>query len=472
MPRALKKLGYTAAQVQAIVDYVRGTATLKGIADFSPAELESRGLLPAEIAKVEKSLESVFDLRAAFAPHVIGPAALQRLGLQAGSKGKQLLAKLGYTDEQIDQATLVVCGRQTVEGAPFLKPEHHPVFDCANRCGPLGTRYIEPMGHVRMMAAVQPFLSGAISKTINLPQDGTVEEVEKIHWESWRLGLKAIALYRDGSKLSQPLSAGDQAPKLPLPKDAKEMAQALQKLIPDLGKERAERMAEVAFEAKAAAAPVQLAASVRRRLPPKRHGITQEAKVGGNKVFLRTGEYNDGELGEIFIDMHKEGAALRSVMNCFAMLVSIALQYGVPLEVLVEQFVFTRFEPQGPVQGHDRVKFATSVIDYVFRALGVEYLKRDDLAHVTPEEAAETPKSAQTADPLVAAPHAASPANAAKAAQKSNPPDPARAAARAQDELLGKLSGDAPFCDTCGHITVRNGTCYKCLNCGNSMGCS
>src|SRR6267378_650038 len=472
VPRALKKLGYSAAQVQAIVDSVRGTATLKGVADFSPAELESRGLLPAEIAKVEKSLESVFDLRAAFAPHVIGAAALQRLGLEAGSKGKQVLAKLGYTDEQIDAATLVVCGRQTVEGAPFLQPEHYPVFDCANRCGPLGTRYIEPMGHVRMMAAVQPFLSGAISKTINLPQDATVEEVEKIHWESWRLGLKAIALYRDGSKLSQPLSAGDQAPKLPLPKDAKEMAQALQKLIPDLGKDRAQRMAEVAFEAKAAAAPAQLAASVRRRLPPKRHGITQEAKVGGNKVFLRTGEYNDGELGEIFIDMHKEGAALRSVMNCFAMLVSIALQYGVPLEVLVEQFVFTRFEPQGPVQGHDRVKFATSVIDYVFRALGVEYLKRDDLAHVTPEEAAETPKSAQTADPLVAAPHAASPANAAKAAQRSNPPDPARAAARAQDELLGKLSGDAPFCDTCGHITVRNGTCYKCLNCGNSMGCS
>src|SRR5205823_1246992 len=206
-------------------------------------------------------------------------------------------------------------------------------------------------------------------------------------------------------------------------------------------------------------------------LPSKRFGITQEAKVGGNKVFLRTGQYNDGEIGEIFIDMHKEGAALRSVMNCFAMLVSIALQYGVPLEVLVEQFVFTRFEPQGPVQGHDRVKFATSVIDYVFRALGVEYLRRDDLAHVSPEEAAATPMSAQTADPLVKVP--GSPAFAAKAAQKSNPPlDPARKAASAQDELLGKLSGDAPFCDTCGHITVRNGTCYKCLNCGNSMGCS
>ncbi|HZR07705.1 MAG TPA: vitamin B12-dependent ribonucleotide reductase [Myxococcales bacterium] len=474
VPRALKKLGYTAAQVQAIVDYVRGTATLKSVPEFAPAELEARGLLPAEIARVEKSLESVFDLRSAFASHVIGAAALQRLGVDASGKGKHVLAKLGYTDEQIDKATLTVCGRQTVEGAPFLKPEHYPVFDCANRCGPLGTRYIEPMGHVRMMAAVQPFLSGAISKTINLPHDATVEEVEEIHLESWRLGLKAIALYRDGSKLSQPLSAGDNTPKLPLPKDAKEMAQTLRKLIPDLTVEQAERMSEAAFHAKAAksAAPEPLPAMSRRKLPSKRYGITQEAKVGGNKIFLRTGEYDDGSLGEIFIDMHKEGAALRSVMNCFAMLVSIALQYGVPLEVLVEQFVFTRFEPQGPVQGHDRVKFATSVIDYVFRAVGVEYLKRDDLAHVTPEEAAETPKSAQTGDPVMAAAAPASPAKAAKAAQKSDPPDPARSAARAQDELLGKLSGDAPFCDTCGHITVRNGTCYKCLNCGNSMGCS
>jgi ribonucleoside-diphosphate reductase alpha chain len=472
VPRALKKLGYTAPQVQAIVDYVRGSATLKSVPDFSPSELQARGLLPGEIAKVEKALDSIFDLRAAFAAHVIGAATLQRLGLDSASKGKQVLAKLGYTDEQIDAATLVVCGHQTVEGAPFLKPDDYPVFDCANRCGPLGTRYIEPMGHVRMMAAVQPFLSGAISKTINLPHEATVEEFERIHRESWRLGLKAIALYRDGSKLSQPLSAGDKSQKIALPRDAKEMAETLRTVIPELTAEQAQRMAQAAFQARTSttSAPEPLPAMRRRKLPAKRYGITQEAKVGGNKVFLRTGEYETGELGEIFIDMHKEGAALRSVMNCFAMLVSIALQYGVPLEVLVEQFVFTRFEPQGPVQGHDRVKFATSVIDYVFRALGVEYLRRDDLAHVTPEEAAETPKSAQTADPMVSLP--ASPARAAKAAQKSDPPDPTRAAARAQDELLGKLSGDAPFCDTCGHITVRNGTCYKCLNCGNSMGCS
>src|SRR6267378_64607 len=434
-------------------------------------ELLARGLTEAEIAKVEKSLESVFDLRAAFAPHVLGAACLSRLGLSATAKGEAVLRKLGYTIEQIDAATLVVCGRQTVEGAPFLRPEHYGVFDCANRCGPLGTRYIEPMGHVRMMAATQPFLSGAISKTINMPHDATVPDVERIHRESWRLGLKAIAIYRDGCKQSQPLSAGDAQPvnkKIPAPKDAKGMAEILLTLLPDLTPEKAQRMADACF-ASTGTAP-KLLASSRRRLPAKRHGLTQEAKVGGNKIFLRTGEYEDGTLGEIFIDMHKEGAALRSVMNCFAMLVSIALQYGVPLEVLVEQFVFTRFEPQGPVQGHDRVKFATSVIDYVFRALGVEYLRRDDLAHVTPEEAVTTPTSSMGAEP---GSQAASPAAAAKALQKPNGGEaPGRKAASPQDELLGKLSGDAPFCDACGHITVRNGTCYKCLNCGNSMGCS
>src|SRR5437868_3895035 len=236
VPRALKKLGYKPDEVQAIVDYVRGTATLKSIPEFSPEELKARGLTETEIAKVEKSLESVFDLRAGFAPHVLGAACLSRLGLLPTAKGDAVLAKLGYTDEQIDGATLVVCGRQTVEGAPFLAAEHYGVFDCANRCGPLSTRYIEPMGHVRMMAAAQPFLSGAISKTFNMPHDATVPDVERIHRESWRLGLKAIAIYRDGCKQSQPLSAGDSqaAKNVPLPKDAKSMADTLVALLPDL----------------------------------------------------------------------------------------------------------------------------------------------------------------------------------------------------------------------------------------------
>ena len=493
VPRALKKLGYAPAEVQAIVDYVRGTATLKTTPDFRPAELLARGLTEAEIGKVEKNLEAVFDLRAAFAPHVLGASCLARLGLAPTAKGTQVLEKLGYTPTQIDEASLTVCGRQTVEGAPHLKPEHYPVFDCANRCGPLGTRFIEPMGHVRMMAAAQPFLSGAISKTINMPSDASAKDVERIHAESWRLGLKAIAIYRDGSKLSQPLSAGDKGKKAepakpaPVPSEPKALAATLQSML-QITPEQAQRMAEACFARQAqplaagaaSPAPKALSLSARRRLPSKRHGLTQEAKVGGNKIFLRTGEYEDGALGEIFIDMHKEGAALRSVMNCFAMLVSIALQYGVPLDVLVEQFVFTRFEPQGPVQGHDRVKFATSVIDYVFRALGVEYLGRDDLAHVTPEEAAATPVANMGADPGAQAALPTSPATVAKAAQKApsihtsngSSPPPSRKAASAQDQLLGQLSGDAPFCDVCGHITVRNGTCYKCLNCGNSMGCS
>jgi ribonucleoside-diphosphate reductase alpha chain len=475
VPRALRKLGYEPAHVQAIVDHVRGTGTLKSVPDFAPQELVARGLTEAEIAKVEKTLEAVFDLRAAFASHVLGPACLSRLGLPGAAKGAQVLDKLGYTAQQIDEASLVICGRQTVEGAPFLQKEHYPIFDCANRCGPLGTRFIEPMGHVRMMAAVQPFLSGAISKTINMPAEATVADVERIHRESWRLGLKAIAVYRDGSKLSQPLSAGAaQIAAQPLPKDAKALASALQAAFQDLKPDAALRMAEACFAVPSASPPPRLPTSARRRLPSKRFGITQEAKVGGNKVFLRTGQYEDGTIGEIFIDMHKEGAALRSVMNCFAMLVSIALQYGVPLEVLVEQFVFTRFEPQGPVQGHDRVKFATSVIDYVFRALGVEYLQRDDLAHVTAEEASATPTSAQTADPLAPAVPSTTPKALHQPVgfQTSQPQAQARTARVPQDELLGKLSGDAPFCDTCGHITVRNGTCYKCLNCGNSMGCS
>ena len=269
---------------------------------------------------------------------------------------------------------------------------------------------------------------------------------------------------------------------MPLPAPGAEgtakLAEALQKML-QITPEQAQRMSEACLAPKTTApspipAPLPLAA--RRRLPAKRHGLTQAAKVGGNKVFLRSGEYEDGTLGEIFIDMHKEGAALRSVMNCFAMLVSIALQYGVPLEILVEQFVFTRFEPHGPVNGHDRVKFATSVIDYVFRALGVEYAGRDDLAHVTPEAAATTPPANMGAEPG-SQPQYYSPAVVAKAAQKpASVPPPARAEGgrqvSAQEEMLGKLSGDAPFCDGCGHITIRNGTCYKCLNCGNSMGCS
>jgi ribonucleoside-diphosphate reductase alpha chain len=309
------------------------------------------------------------------------------------------------------------------------------------------------MGHVRMMAAVQPFISGAISKTVNLAREATVDEVQDIYLQSWKLGLKAVALYRDGCKLSQPLATAAR----------KESADSV--------------------------APPKLR---RRRLPKRRHGFTQEARIGGHKVFLRTGEYEDGTLGEIFIDMHKEGAAFRSMMNCFAISVSMGLQYGVPLEDLVDQFCFTRFEPHGRVDGHENIRVCTSVVDYVFRVLGLEYLNRTDLAHVVDESLQGQVREHATAHP-VGREHQhngksgteTTAGGAVGAAPGGNPiarGEGTRGANRLRAEIvaelggpdaqLRKVPGDAPLCDNCGHITVRNGTCYKCLNCGSSLGCS
>lgn len=315
------------------------------------------------------------------------------------------LFKRGYSLPAVTKILKYLEENDTLEGGPIL-PADLPVFDCANRQGKNGKRFLAPMAHLKMMAAAQPFLSGAISKTVNLPNEATVDEVQEIYEEGWKLGLKAIALYRDGCKSSQPLTTKDDSPGVP-------------------------KTIEVVYPS-----------GTRRRLPKRRGGFTQEARVGGHKIFLRTGEYEDGSLGEIFIDMHKEGAAFRSVMNCLAMAISLGLQYGVPLDEYVEQFTFTRFEPQGLVEDHDNIKMATSIIDYIFRALGIEYLNRYDLAHVKPEEST-------TMGPADAERHE-----------------------NALDAHLAGLMGDAPLCDVCGHITVRNGACYKCVNCGNSMGCS
>jgi ribonucleoside-diphosphate reductase alpha chain len=363
-----------------------------------------------------------------------------------------------------------------------------------------------------MMASAQPFLSGAISKTVNLPNDATVEDVAKVYEEGWRLGLKAVALYRDGCKASQPLSTSSKEKKDEAQKHETKRDTDIQDLREDAS------AAELVSLASPELAPIPKTSApqdhtqlllqisdgkrphgLRVRLPKKRSGFTQEARVGGHKIFLRTGEYEDGTLGEIFIDMHKEGAAFRSLMNCFAMSISIGLQYGVPLDTYVEQFTFTRFEPQGLVEGHPYVKFGTSIVDYLFRVLGVEYLHRYDLAHIKPEEHPTHSVAEQTASSLsytkeaVARSAAMSeglegqrfptiPASAALVERASAPP-PAPAASSANtgagkenasplDAHLDAMMGDAPVCDVCGHITVRNGACYKCLNCGNSMGCS
>src|SRR5262245_33617816 len=368
VPEALRRLRYSEAQISEIVAYVSGTNTLLGAPGVSRAALKQKGLDDADLAKIEAALPGVFELNLAFAPWVIGKEAYERLGVTAermSKPGFSLLKYLGFTEAEIEQANDVIVGRMTIEGAPGLRDEHYAVFDCANRCGKTGQRFLPPMAHVKMMAAAQPFLSGAISKTVNLPNDATVEDVRQIYEEGWKLGLKAVALYRDGCKASQPLSTSS--------------------------KERSEE--EPAEEGLVLEAPAPVLTSVRPegtrvRLPKKRRGFTQEAHVGGHKVFLRTGEYDDGTLGEIFIDMHKEGAAFRSLMNCFAMSVSIGLQYGVPLSQFVEQFTFTRFEPHGVVSGHPNIKFATSIVDYLFRVIGVEYLKRYDFAQVKPAEEA------------------------------------------------------------------------------------
>jgi ribonucleoside-diphosphate reductase alpha chain len=472
VPRALRRLGYSEREVQEIVAFVSGTNTLLAAPAVNRRTLREKGLTDAELSKVEAAIPGVFDLESAFAAWVIGEDAYERLGAQKdqrSQKGFSLLEHLGFTREQIDQASDVIVGRMTIEGAPHLREEHYAVFDCANRCGKTGQRYLAPMSHVRMMGAVQAFLSGAISKTVNLPSDATVEDVEAVYEEGWRLGLKAVALYRDGCKASQPLSAGG---------EKKKDAKVDETLVPEA---LLTPMAETNANAQLTLniTPGTRLYGQRERLSKKRHGFTQEARVGGHKIFLRTGEYDDGRLGEIFIDMHKEGAAFRSLMNCFAMSVSVGLQYGVPLQTYVDQFTFTRFEPQGPVEGHPNVKFATSIVDFIFRTLGVEYLQRYDLAHIKPEMDSQVPPEPPSLRHL--------PEAAARRADTSALPHTreatARSAAMAEglgdgpagsplDAQLDTMMGDAPVCDVCGHITVRNGACYKCLNCGNSMGCS
>ncbi|WP_394837417.1 vitamin B12-dependent ribonucleotide reductase [Pendulispora rubella] len=499
VPAALSRLGYSATEVQEIVAYVSGTNTLLAAPVINRRTLKEKGFTDEDLAKVEAALPGVFDLDSAFASWVLGEAAHTRLlnGVTGSLLEKRsLLEKLGFTKVQIAEAGDVIIGRMTIEGAPHLKVEHYPVFDCANRCGKIGQRYLAPMSHVKMMAATQPFLSGAISKTVNLPNEATIDDVAKLYEEGWRLGLKAVALYRDGCKASQPLSSSGESKSDAKETPAKEglAASSVERLEP------VPTTAEQSPQLSLALTPKGTREyGMRIRLPKKRRGFTQEARVGGHKIFLRTGEYEDGRLGEIFIDMHKEGAAFRSLMNCFAMSVSVGLQYGVPLQTYVDQFTFTRFEPQGVVEGHPNVKIATSIVDYLFRVLGVEYLNRYDLAHVKPEESNPTltagdsrpvsgeqrpaPELGYTKDFGYTKEATARSAAMSETLEGRGEPSAgshdgaatqgnANVAGGVLSAHLDAMMGDAPVCDVCGHITVRNGACYKCLNCGNSMGCS
>jgi ribonucleoside-diphosphate reductase alpha chain len=474
VPEALQNLKYKEHEVKAIINYAKGTATLDGAPHVNLKSLKAKGLNDKELEKLDKAVISAFEISFAFNIWTLGEDCLKRLGLTAeqyNAPDFNLLRALGYSRQQIAEANEYICGTMTIEGAPYLKKEHYPIFDCANKCGAKGERYIHAHGHIKMMAAAQPFLSGAISKTINLPNEATVEEIKDCYELSWTLGLKANALYRDGCKLSQPLSTkSDQKEEVEEKIETVEevLGEAANVKLSDLTPDQViEAAIAIIEQSKDTNFMRQLSRVVQKKsLPYKRRGFTQKASIDGQTVFVRTGEYEDGTLGEIFVDMHKEGATFRSLMNCFAIAVSVGLQYGVPLEEYVEKFTFTRFEPAGMVMGHANIKSATSIIDYIFRMLGYEYQNRTDLVHIITEQNGIT-------------------GNPQMGDEDMNPdmsnvyePDfqPVAVSGGSQKQYSVDLSmgvqSDAPACNVCGHTTLRSGTCYKCLNCGNSMGCS
>lgn len=457
VPAALKRLGYSTKESQDIIRYVVGSLSLEGTPHINRMSLLAKGFAEADVKKIEAALPGVFELSFAFNRYNVSEETLKRIGFspeQIANPNFNLLRALGFTDAQIEEANEVICGQMTVEGCPVLKPEHLPVFDCANRCGKRGRRFLSAMSHVKMMAAAQPFLSGAISKTVNVPTEATVDYIQRIYMEGWKLGLKAIAVYRDGSKLSQPLSSSSGEKK----EEPKNLADV------DLSQVKAAELEKIITKALARAEQLRVMPKPKRRvLPKKRNGFTVEAKVGGQKVYLRTGEYEDGTLGELFIDMHKEGAAFRSLLNCLAIAISKGLQYGVPLDEFVDTFTFTRFEPNGLVD-HENIKNATSVVDFIFRVLGMEYLGRTDFVHVKPTVQQRGPQ------PTLPGMEPKKPESAPVAAAEAE--DAETPALDGANQMYSNLMGDAPACTTCGHTTVRNGACYRCLNCGNSMGCS
>ena len=534
VPAALRVLGYRESEIAEIEAYAVGHGSLSNAPGINASTLKAKGFTDEALAKVEKALPTAFDIKFAFNKWTFGEDFLRdTLKIEAeaiAAPGFDLLAALGFTKREIEAANVHICGAMTVEGAPHLKAEHYAVFDCANPCGKIGKRYLSVESHIRMMAASQPFISGAISKTINMPNDATVEDCKSAYLLSWKLALKANALYRDGSKLSQPLNSQ-------LISDEDEDEDAIETLME---KPMAARTAAISEKVVERLVERIVVMREREKMPDRRKGYTQKAVVGGHKVYLRTGEYDDGRLGEIFIDMHKEGAALRSFINNFAIAVSLGLQYGVPLEEYVDAFTFTRFEPAGPVQGNDSIKFATSILDYVFRELAVSYMSRFDLGHVdlsetgfdalgkgeeegkAPDEASkyvsrgltrsrtdnlvvmrggatavssnsdsapaggsrvtafsggrtgdnvEGAVALKTAEPTVAlSPTEKLEAQAWSKAGTAAATAPTKAERRAEAKAKG-YEGD--MCGECSNFTlVRNGTCMKCDTCGSTTGCS
>ena len=509
VPKALKKLGYNDNEMQEIIGYAVGHGTLGNAPHINHSSLIGHGFGKQEISKIESALPSSFDIRYVFNQWTLGETfCKETLGIPVEKLNDptfSLLQHLGFKPKEIEEANIYACGTMTIEGSPLLSEEHYSVFDCANPCGKTGKRFLSVESHIHMMAAAQSFISGAISKTINMPASATIEDCKQAYELSWSLGVKANALYRDGSKLSQPLSSSL------IDEDDTSVDNNLTKT---------EIIAEKIIEKIVYKETVK----ERNKLPERRKGYTQKAIVGGHKVYLRTGEYSDGKLGEIFIDMHKEGAAFRAMMNNFAIAVSVGLQYGVPLEEYVEAFTFTRFEPAGMVQGNDSIKNATSIIDYIFRELAISYLDRTDLAHVKPigevfddlsgskttnenlSSVEDNVKSTGSEENIQLIKKFTSTGYLRKRFPKEltdesktviqqdsisqtdvvsegvtdlNRKDSLDDKIQTQDikmdqRKIAKLKGfEGDPCNECGSFTlVRNGTCLKCNNCGSTTGCS
>ncbi len=479
VPPALEALGYAPAEIESILFYALGHGTLEGAPGISLADLAAKALSPAILAKTEAAIKDAISIESCFAPHIVGAEGFASLGIPEATwkqPGFSLLKHLGYSEETIAAAELYTCGAMGLEGAPGLKPEDLPVFDTATPSGKKGTRSIQWQAHIAMMAAVQPFVTGAISKTINMPNTATYEEVKGAYMLAWKSMLKSIALYRDGSKLSQPLSA--LAPGTDLVADS---IVSLQTEGLDEPEEEAKPAAKAPERSDALRQPEpelpgmpKAPRGIRRALPNRRAGYTQKAKIGGHSVFVRTGEYEDGGLGEIFLDMHKEGAAFRSILNSFAIAVSLGLQYGVPLEEYMDAFTFTKFEPNGMVQGHDYIKMASSVLDFIFRDLGISYLDRHDLGQVKPEDVdIASPQNKSAPKPVMLAFENGRVHAPAKPQAESSQAKAALNAAR-ESTRTARLKGyEGDPCPVCGHMTlVRNGTCLKCETCGSTTGCS
>ena len=491
VPEALERLGYKENQIEDISRYAVGHGSLKDCQAISISALKDKGFTEEALEKLEANLENAFDIKFAFNHYSLGLVFCKEIlgfsDAQLNGSSFNMLEALGFSKDEIDAANIHICGAMTLEGAPHLKKQHLPIFDCANVCGRIGKRFLPVESHITMMAAAQPFISGAISKTINMPNNASIEECGKAYMQSWRLGLKANALYRDGSKLSQPLSSALI--------DEEELEEEQKISTPQIVEKVVERVVHM---------------QERDRLPHRRKGYTQKASVGGHKVYIRTGEYQDGRLGEIFIDMHKEGAAFRSLMNNFAIAVSIGLQYGVPLEEFVEAFTFTRFEPQGMVTGNDAIKMSSSILDYTFRELAISYLDRHDLGHVNKDDLdADTIGGGEAQSELVdkatsrgfmrkqgltvySNKNQASTALVQEqtVAKSFLAPAPERSVitetisqnsidsipVRNNQEIVkqARMQGyEGEPCPECQNFTlVRNGTCLKCNTCGSTTGCS